>query len=263
MDVVSAKARTQADDRRIEGHGTPEAVWQSWECLKTLPEGSLADLFPAHRRVVVVAPHPDDELLGCGGTLAMLAREGREIVVVGVTDGEASHPGSTRFSPRALGAARRAERQSGLRALGLDGSSQRLGLPDGGITAAEPSLARSLETLLVPDDIVVSTWRLDGHPDHEAAGRAAAAAARGCGCVIHEMPIWMWHWAAPGDPRVPWQRLLRVPIDVEAQARKSHAIAAHESQLLPDGDRDPILPAWALERVQRTFEYFFADVGHP
>ena len=38
-------------------------------------------------RVVLVAPHPDDEVLALGGSLAMLARSGREVLVVAVTDG--------------------------------------------------------------------------------------------------------------------------------------------------------------------------------
>lgn len=259
MVALSAGASGRSDARRIEGRGTPEATWQAWGALDGLALRSAGELFPERRRVVVVAPHPDDELLGCGGTLAVLARLGREIVVVGVTDGEASHPRSTRFSPRASAASRCAERRSGLDALGLDGASRRLGLPDGGVGAAEDRLTRTLQALLVPDDIVLATWRFDGHPDREAAGRAAVAAATASGCVTHEMPIWMWHWAAPGNRRVPWRRLTRVPLDAEALERKRIAIGAHESPLSRDGDRDAILPDWALDRLRQPFDYFFAS----
>jgi LmbE family N-acetylglucosaminyl deacetylase len=50
---------------------------------------------PRGSRVIVVSLHSDEEVLGCGGTLALLAREGYEVLVVGVTDGEAAYPGST------------------------------------------------------------------------------------------------------------------------------------------------------------------------
>lgn len=39
--------------------------------------------------VVILAPHPDDETLGCGGLIALRAHEGRRVVVVVITDGRA------------------------------------------------------------------------------------------------------------------------------------------------------------------------------
>lgn len=50
------------------------------------------------------------------------------------------------------------------------------------------------------------------HPDDEAAGRAAAAACKATGAPLVEYPIWMWHWATPDDPAVPWHRARRVPL---------------------------------------------------
>ena len=50
-------------------------------------------------RVVVVAPHPDDEVLAAGGLMRWMACRGREVLVVGVTDGEASHARSARVTP--------------------------------------------------------------------------------------------------------------------------------------------------------------------
>lgn len=266
MDVmtIAPPTRTGSDaeaaaSRRIAGEGTPECGWQGWPGLAALQPRTLAEIVPKGRRVVVVAPHPDDELLGCGGTLARLAQAGHEIAVVGVTDGEASHPQSSRFTPRSLAATRCSERKRGLRALGLAGSSQRLVFPDGGVTANEQGLMHALVALLEPGDVVFTTWRLDGHPDHEAVGRATASATRARDATLVEMPVWMWHWARPDDPRVPWERLVRVALDAGDRNRKSRAIAEHASQLDPDGDRPAILPDWALARLQRPFEYFFVE----
>jgi len=60
---------------------------------------------------------------------------------------------------------------------------------------------------LVPDltagfTACLAPWTSDLHGDHEAVGRAARRAA---GRVLF-YPVWMWHWARPGDSRVPWRR---------------------------------------------------------
>ncbi len=247
-------------DRTIHGRGTPERAWRGWHGLKVLTPLSIDELAPPGSRVVVVAPHPDDEVLGCGGALALLARAGREIVVVGVTDGEGSHPGSIAWTPTLLARRRRSERADGLARLGVPAHAHALGLPDGEVARQEDALATQLLDLLRPRDVMLATWRLDGHPDHEAAGRAAAVAAAARNCPLWEVPVWMWHWAAPGDARVPWRRLRRLALDPEARHRKSRAIAAHASQLVetPAERRPPVLPDWALARLLRPFEVFMA-----
>ena len=45
--------------------------------------------------MVVIAAHPDDEVLGVGGTMAVLAAGGAQLRLIAVTDGEASHPAPT------------------------------------------------------------------------------------------------------------------------------------------------------------------------
>ena len=58
---------------------------------------------------------------------------------------------------------------------------------------------RGLTDLLSPDTWCAATWRGDGHPDHDAVGRAAATACDAVGCRLLEYPVWMWHWARPGE----------------------------------------------------------------
>ena len=78
-------------ERRIEGCGTPDEEWQAWPGLAELPPVSARQLVPGSARAVVVAPHPDDEILACGGLLQLLAQQGSEVLLVAVTDGDASH----------------------------------------------------------------------------------------------------------------------------------------------------------------------------
>ena len=109
------------------------------------------------------------------------------------------------------------------------------------------------------DDVVFVPWRSDGHPDHEAAGRAAVHRTSTCGAKLVEVPIWMWHWAAPEDGRVPWSRARRVFLDSALHARKQSAVAAYSSQIEadPSTGRGPVLPATALARLLRPFEVVF------
>jgi LmbE family N-acetylglucosaminyl deacetylase len=68
---------------------------------------------------VVVAPHPDDEILGCGGLLRHAAEQGMEVRVVAVTDGEACYPDEHWWTPERLRSARRAELAAALGELGI------------------------------------------------------------------------------------------------------------------------------------------------
>ena len=246
-------------ERLIEGDGCAESVWREWLGAIDVPALALEDFLPAPARLVVVAPHPDDEVLACGALLAMHAARGGECCVVAVTDGEASHPGSTRWTPQQLTTVRRAERAEGLLRLGLGGVSLHgLGLPDGGVQAQADRLRRRLIDLLRPGDVVVATWPLDGHPDHDACGTAAIQACASVGCGLLTAPVWMWHWAAPGDARVPWQRLRALHAHATAWKRKQAALEAHVSQCTArEGGQGSVLGADILARAARQREYFF------
>ena len=213
------------------GEGTPAAAWREHPSWRTLRQVDLTGV----DRVVVVAAHPDDESLGTGGLLATAARAGLATALVHATDGEGSHPGSTTVPPDDLASRRRQEARAAAQALGVQ-EPRRLGAPDGHLRDHEDELVLMLVDLLgdARHTVVVAPWREDGHPDHEAAGRAAAVAARRTGAQLWEFPVWFWHWGAPNH--APWDRISRFDLDDEARAAKSAAIAAHASQVQPLSD---------------------------
>lgn len=251
---------------RIEAVGTRESAWSGW--LAGITRRELGDWLPARSRLVVLAPHPDDEILACAGLLALHSTRGGESLIIAASDGEASHAGCTHSpaTPWALpegfsGLAqnRREESAEGLRRLALQScAAMRLGLPDGGLRERQGDLQTELERVLHPGDTLLTTWRQDAHPDHEACGLAAAHTAARLGCRLLEAPVWMWHWSHPHDARVPWHRLEALELPLDVVQRKTRALAAHTSQLTSrDARTGPVLGEEMVRRAQRGAEYFF------
>lgn len=242
---------------RITGRGTNEDVWSVW------PRRFPALVLTGCARLVVVAPHPDDEVLGVGGLMCVAAAAGVDVVVVAVTDGAASHPGSPTLSARALGRLRPAESAAALHALGLDLNPIRLGMPDGAVGTHQQLLSAALVSLLSTDAAntwCLATWRGDGHPDHEATGSAAATACAQTGARLLEYPVWMWHWAVPEDAAVPWDAAHHIELSKPIQRRKTAAVQCFRTQIsaLSADPRDaPVLPEHVLQRLLRPRELVF------
>ena len=247
-------------NRAIEGAGTPADAWRADAQLMAVPEIDCTQLVGSATRVVIVAPHPDDEVLACGGLLQQLAARALPVLIVAVTDGEASHPGSTTWTPARLQAVRPHETRAALALLGLpDVPVVRLALPDGGVAPREAQLARALAGIVTPADLLLTTWRHDGHPDHEATARACATAAGACGARLVEAPIWGWHWSRPGDAAMPLAQARRLMLDDTTLDRKRAALACFASQLVSDpaSGHDAILTRNTLERLLNPFEMVF------
>ena len=82
------------------------------------------------RPLVILAPHPDDETLGCGALLFDAAAQGTPCHVICVTDGTRSHPGSRRWPAPVLAATRAAELRAACAILAPAARVTCLGYPD-------------------------------------------------------------------------------------------------------------------------------------
>lgn len=237
--------------------GTAEHEWQAGGRLQQLPEIELSCLVPPRSRAVVLAPHPDDETLGCGGLIASLAAMMRELAVVAVSDGERSHPASSPLARR-LALLRPAESEAALQCLGAHHAELlRARIPDGHVRRHRDELKAWLLSQLRPTDIVFAPWRLDGHPDHEAVGEVAAELEHEIGCKLVEVPIWGWHWAEPGSGSFPWARAHKLEFDAATEWKKRRALRCYRSQVARDGEREPVLPPGVLAHFVRPYEVFF------
>lgn len=233
----------------IDAPGTVESHWRAWPGLDRLPAADLAGWASA----VVIAAHPDDEVLGIGGAIALLAASGARLRLVVVTDGESSQAGPA--DKAALARRRAAETAAALRVLGAQNTEViRLGLPDTGLAWHEDELTRLLQELTSGFSVCLAPWPHDAHADHDAAGRAARRAFPGA----LGYPVWMWRWALPGDPRVPWHRGLRIPLPPAVMAAKRAAIRCFASQLEPrEPSGQPVLPPGVLAHFSRSQEVLF------
>lgn len=219
--------------------------------------------------VLFVAPHPDDESIGCGGLIAVLRDLSVEVCVLLLTDGTASHPGSVRFPPAARRALRRRELLAALAELGVDANAlDEAGLADGsvpgpaqaGFEAAVAAVRRCL--LDRRPGAVVLPWRRDPHPDHRAANAIARAANAALAVPAFEIeyPLWLAHRGSAEEALQPGEGAVH-RLDVGAAVpRKQRAVAAHRSQhgLVIDDDPDGfVLPQGMLARCAEPWETYY------
>lgn len=232
--------------------GTCESTWSGHTKFPPLEDAACSAL-------VLLAPHPDDEVLGIGGWASDLAGRGIPVTILSVTDGEASHPGSPTLMPPQLAARRRGESVRAARHLDLP-DPVRLGLPDGGVAEHEDKLAELIRPHLVSGVWCAAPLRNDGHPDHEAVARAAACAAQDAGAVLIEYPIWLWHWSVPGDPAISWHRARSIALTPEQHQAKTRAVGEFATQIqdLSEHPADrTVLPPHILARLLRDHETVF------
>jgi LmbE family N-acetylglucosaminyl deacetylase len=223
------------------------------------PVADLDEVLPG--RFLVLAPHPDDESLGCGGIIAEACARGRPPIVAIMTDGAASHPNSRDYPPARLAELRAREVRNALACLGLP--AERLVLlnaPDGDVPhagVAAVALAARLAVLADGCDAILTSWRHDPHGDHVSAWTIARDAAAFTGAALWEYPV--WGWTLPFGMELPAQAWSCRRLDIAKHlAAKRRAIAAHASQLggvVTDDPEGFVLARDFLALFDRPFEY--------
>lgn len=241
------------------GPGTPSSAWADDGRLAAAPSADLSWL----TRLVVVAAHPDDETLGCGGLIAAVSRRGIPVRVIAVTDGSASHPRSRTITAQALRIRRADELREAVARLAPRATITWLGFPDGRTADfAEAIEDRLREELLeaAAGTLVAVTWAGDGHRDHRVVGGIVSRTAPP-GAAVWSYPIWAWHWATPGGADLPWQSAVIVTLSDDDLERKRSAISAYVTQIEPLSDQpgdERVLEPGVLEHFARDRELFFA-----
>jgi LmbE family N-acetylglucosaminyl deacetylase len=219
------------------------------------------------RTALVLAPHPDDETIACGATIAAKSDAGTRVRVAIAADG-----GDEWRRREALAACAR---------LGVDASDVVfLGLPDGDLAGHGSELDAAVRTLLAePVDELFFPSYIDAHPDHRALAEAVdrLPSSMVAGTALLAYPVWFWHrraWVEPSAPR--WQQVVQpawrsatrmvstrsVTVSTAGRLdRKRDALAAHGSQVAGAGEGGRRLdPAWLAMFLGRE-ELFFVVRG--
>jgi LmbE family N-acetylglucosaminyl deacetylase len=217
----------------------------------------------AARSCLVLAPHPDDETLGCGATIMRKLATGAAVQVVIAADGRHAYP-SSKLSVDALVEIREEEARRACAILGLRREDiaflrfEDLRLADHRERLRD-HLFQIVDTMN-PEEILVSSI-IDNHPDHRVLAELArelAQARRDRAPLLYEYPIWFW------DPRI-WRirsllelrtRFVRTE---EFRMRKREAIAAYRSQVtnMMDETRPAPLRKGFVHQFLEPEEIFF------
>jgi len=130
------------------------------------------------KKIVVFAPHPDDETFGCGGTIAKKISEGYDVLIVVMTDGRYAFLNVLGIesdpTPEQLKEIRKEELKRAVKHLGVPETNLIfLDFVDGTLANREKEVEEKVAEVLSkhrPDEVYFP-YKRDGHPDHRAACR--------------------------------------------------------------------------------------------
>ena len=212
---------------------------------------------------LVIAPHQDDETLGCGGLLLQKRLAGAPVRIAYITDGSASHPGHPTLSPAALAALRQGEARQAMRLLGVEENAWFfLGVGDGTLAHLDPPAAAEIAGKIAgllrqvrPNEIFLP-MRDDGSSEHEAAFVLVqrALVLSGLHPRLLEFPVWSaWNPLRLFRPLCASRTVWHVDYREHA-GLKRQAIGAYVSQT-------ELIAPWKKPMLSREFLSYFCT-GH-
>jgi LmbE family N-acetylglucosaminyl deacetylase len=181
-------------------HGPLAPISQAYKELEFRKGRDATEAF-ARRSSLVLAPHPDDETLGCGATIMRKRRAGRDVRIVIVTDGGQSSVSKV-ISEGELVAIRRRETIEAVRVLGVGEESLEFwSFRELQLEEERSFLEERLRAVIAsfePEEILIPAIS-DRHPDHHALNTAVRSVldSSEIASAVYEYPIWTW-------PRFPW-----------------------------------------------------------
>jgi len=177
--------------------------------------------------ILVIAPHPDDDVLGAGGTMAAAVQQGRAVFAVYITDGRGSLRMNPAISGEEMAALRKKEAMSALRVLGATGGffleKQSQELTGEAQKETEEVLTGILQDVLPQEVFLPAPY--ERHPTHQRCTQLSIRALRKISPVKPNLlgySLWGSFWGVRK----------RIVHDISPFIRKKvEAIMAHASQL--------------------------------
>jgi len=221
---------------------------------------SQAYVARGERITLVIAPHQDDEVLGCGGLIAKKRLEGCPVHVAFITDGRASHPHHPTLTPADVATWRAKEAREALRKLGVESPAIHfLGATDATLASLTPEqsskLIYQLRALIenVRPDEIFAAYRKDGSSEHEAAFVLLQRSLQGYTRPFRLYEYLVWSWWNPAlliHPFFTSRRVVRFDFHGYGFLKNS-ALASYRSQFTPT-------PPWEQPLLKSNFTGLFA-----
>jgi len=216
--------------------------------------------------VLIIAPHPDDETLGCGGITALLKARGQAVRAIIVTDGgNADMPDSV--SRQSLATTRRKESIAAAQILGLSTDDLVfLNHQDGQTTGHIEQIAEDIasQIWLYTPALILTPHGIDAHPDHRAVADAVQRLcdAKKITCPVLEYPMWFWPKGGLRHLFRPVLRQTHRKVAVSPYLKlKQAAIDAHQCQR-SEANWSSLVLYHIAERL-RPYELFFEKRNTP
>lgn len=185
--------------------------------------------------VLIVAPHPDDEVLGCSGLIQRLLNEGKQVDVAILSGGGKSHAGCCEIDESTLIESRRNLSRKAAKILGLPLENLHfLDYPDGSIAfdCSETDQLRKLIDTLQPEAIFIP-HKGEGWSDHLEAGRIVRKLVGEMSDVpLYEYCVWFWYYNVWNIDR---KNAFVLTMTKEELSHKNEAINAYIQPKAPCG----------------------------
>lgn len=221
VQTLTCKGAYWGEDCRIVAYAPLDGALRDYPSPAFAPEEHRITPYKAHTEieatsVLVLAPHPDDEALGCGGAIARHVQLRVPVRVAIVTDGAFGLRGTARTEEARR---REAEARAAARILGY-GEPSFWGMADHGVAYGEP-LVRRIMDAADGADLIYAPSPFEMHPDHRALGMAAMEAVRRLGAGVR---MAFYEVGVPLRPNV--------LLDITDMATTKHdAVQCYRSQL--------------------------------
>lgn len=209
--------------------------------------------------VAILAPHPDDEALGCGGLVARLCAASRAPHVVVMTGGGGALRGHSGRSEAEVVATRRSLSLKAAHELGLPRENLHfMDFVDGSVAHRPLDQMERLRTLLAvikPETLLVPHWG-EGWPDHLAV-RSIGLELADCLNIGHVMEycVWMWYYNVRG---LRWNKARSLQLTSSEREAKHRAVDAYVRPVSPEGvPWSGVLPPAFLHAHRTSIELYF------